>query len=200
MRERAERHPPVLVAILADTRYACAYLSRPGSASRLRLAGEALRLTVTHDGFVGLLLYRVKARLRARRVPLLPHLLHRLAIMSAGVAIGDAVIVEPGIYLPHGQVVVDGLVTIGTGTAIRPWVTIGLLEGDVRGPTIGRNVQVGTGAKIVGPITVGDGALVGANAVVIEDVPARSTVAGVPGRIVRTDRPPGESNQSTSGT
>ena len=80
--------------------------------------------------------------------------------------------------------VLDGLVRVGRGTAIRPWVTVGLAEGNFEGPKIGRNVRVGTGAKLFGPITIGDNALIGANAVVLQDVPAGSTAVGVPARIV----------------
>ncbi len=64
---------------------------------------------------------------------------------------------------------------------IRPFVTIGLKEGQLEGPTIGRNVMIGTGAKVLGPITVGQKAKIGANAVVVKDVPDEATVIGVPG-------------------
>ncbi|MEL6577883.1 MAG: hypothetical protein AAFQ81_18530, partial [Pseudomonadota bacterium] len=74
--------------------------------------------------------------------------------------------------------------SIGPNALIRPFVTIGLMEGNLQGPTIGAGVVIGTGAKLLGPITVGDGARIGANAVVIEDVPAGATVVGVPARPV----------------
>ena len=133
------------------------------------------------------LCYRTKVRLLAWRIPLLPALFHRLAIMIGQVSIGDPVVVAPGLYLPHGQVVIDGLVSIGPWTAIRPWVTIGLVEGDFRGPTIGRGVRIGTGAKVIGPVSVGDGAKVGANAVVMIDVPSGASAVGVPARVVGSD-------------
>ena len=63
---------------------------------------------------------------------------------------------------------------------IAPFVTIGLRAGDLAGPTIERDVSIGTGAKIIGPVRIGDGARIGANAVVVDDVPAGATVAGVP--------------------
>jgi serine O-acetyltransferase len=84
------------------------------------------------------------------------------------------------VYIVHGQIVADGLVEISTGTSIAPFVTIGLRAGEVRGPTIGRDVNIGTGAKLIGPITVGDGATIGANAVVVDDVSGMTTVAGIP--------------------
>ena len=154
------------------------------SASNVRLAWEALRLTATTDAFIGLVLYRAKARLRGLGIPVLPLIAHRLAIATAQVCIGNPVVIEPGVYIPHGQVVIDGFVAIGSGTTIRPWVTIGLKEGDFQGPKIGNGVNIGTGAKIIGPVTLGDGASIGANAVVLGDVPAGATAVGVPARIL----------------
>ena len=63
-------------------------------------------------------------------------------------------------------------------------MTIGLRAGDVRGPTIEADVSIGTGAKLIGPVRVGAGATIGANAVVVDDVPAGATVVGVPARAV----------------
>lgn len=100
--------------------------------------------------------------------------------MWAQVCIGDRSHIEPGILLPHGQIVIGGLVHIDSGAPIRPFVTIGLVDRQIKGPTVGRNVKIGTGAKILGPIVVGDRAHIGANAVVLSDVPAGTTVVGVP--------------------
>jgi serine O-acetyltransferase len=187
MRERARKHPPFVHAVLADAQCACSNLGRDvGNATRYRLALEAARLALVSDAFIGLVLYRCKARLEAFGIPVLPHLAHRLAIATAGVSIGTPVLIEAGIYLPHGQVVVDGFVKVGAGTAIRPWVTIGLLEGIFEGPKIGRKVRIGTGAKILGPVTIGDRALIGANAVVMRDVPSGATAVGAPARVIET--------------
>ena len=90
----------------------------------------------------------------------------------------------PGVYVVHGQVVIDGVVEIGAGAVISPFVTIGLRAGDISGPRIGADVSIGTGAKLLGPIVVGLGARIGANAVVLEDVAPRTTVVGVPARVV----------------
>ncbi|CAB4883323.1 unannotated protein [freshwater metagenome] len=98
--------------------------------------------------------------------------------------IGDPVVVRPGLYLLHGQVVIDGLVVVGEGAVIAPFTTIGLIAGEVRGPTIGSDVHIGTGARVLGPVTIGDGARVGANAVVLQDVDPGTTVAGVPARVL----------------
>ena len=145
---------------------------------------QVLRLMWVTDAFLAQCLYRLKARMQAFRVPVLPRLAHRLAMMTAQVSIGDPVIVGAGIYLAHGQVVIDGFVEIGCGTVIFPWVTVGLLAGNFQGPTIGKDVHIGTGAKILGPVQIGAGAQIGANAVVVSDVPAATTVVGIPARQV----------------
>jgi serine O-acetyltransferase len=152
--------------------------------SDLDAAGQALRLAWASDAFLAQMLYRAKARLQALGVPVLPRLLHKLAMASAQVSIGDPVVVAPGVYLVHGSVVLDGLVEIETGVVISPFVTIGLRAGDVTGPTVERYVNIGTGAKLIGPVRVGEGASVGAGTVVVEDVPAGATVVGVPARRV----------------
>ena len=83
----------------------------------------------------------------------------------------------------------SGVVEIGSGTAILPWVTIGLQAGTIEGPTIGRNVMIGTGSKVIGPIQIGNGARIGANAVVVSDVPDGATAVGIPARSSGTEPP-----------
>jgi serine O-acetyltransferase len=183
VRERRTKHAGFREAVLADARMTAAHRGErvPACASAW---ARVLRLAWESDAFLALMLYRAKARLQSLRVPLLPRLAHRLAMAIAQVSIGDPVVVQPGIYLLHGQVVIDGLVEVSGDTVIGPFVTIGLIAGELVGPTIGRGVRIGTGAKILGPIQVGPGAVVGANSVVISDVPAGATAAGVPARIV----------------
>ena len=86
--------------------------------------------------------------------------------------------------------VIDGRVVIGSGTVISPWVTLGRNGAALEGPTLGARVFVGTGAKILGPVKIGDGARIAANAVVLSDVPAHATAAGAPARIVKRREPP----------
>lgn len=184
-----DRHPPFLEAVLADARISAAY-----RAERFEFTGrrdaivQAVRLALVSDAFLGQVLYRAKASLQAAGVPVLPRIAHRLAMALAQVCIGDPVSIEPGLYLPHGQVVIDGVVRIGSNVTIRPWVTIGLKDGEFSGATIGPNVKIGTGAKLIGPIHVGTGAQIGANAVVLHDVPARAVAVGVPARIVEPEQ------------
>lgn len=183
MRGIRARFPPFAEAVLEDARVTAGYRGeRSEFGGRFDAVMQAIRLCVVSDAFGAQVLYRAKASLQARGVPLLPRLAHRLAMAIAQVSIGDPVIVQPGVYLIHGQVVLDGLVEIGSGVTIGPWVTIGLRAGNLHGPTIEQGVQIGTGAKVIGPVRVGAGAQIGANAVVTDDVPASATAVGVPAR------------------
>ena len=179
------RHPRFREALLADARITAHHRGeRHEFRSRLDAATQILRLIWVSDAFLAHVLYRLKARLQALRVPLLPRLAHRLSMAIAQVSIGDPVVMHPGVYLIHGQVVIDGLVEIHPGVVIGPFVTVGLRSGDVVGPTIEAEVTIGTGAKLIGPVRVGRRARIGANAVVVDDVPEEATVVGVPGRVV----------------
>lgn len=179
------RHPGLREALVADARITAAMRGeRHVFRSRIDTAAQLVRLAWMSDAFLSQALYRLKARLQAAGVPLVPRLAHRLAMALAQVSIGDPVVVGPGVYLIHGQVVIDGLVEIAEGAVIAPFVTIGLRAGDVQGATIGPGVQIGTGAKVIGPVRIGAGATIGANAVVVDDVPEGATVVGAPARPV----------------
>lgn len=172
-------------AVLADARLFAAHRGeRFEFRNRIDALARAVRLAAVSDAFLGLVCYRLQAWARGRGIPALPVLAHQLARWFGSVCIGDPVTVEPGIYLPHGQVVIDGFVEIGRGTVIAPFVTVGLVAGNLSGATIGRRVQIGTGAKILGPVRIGAGAAIGANAVVVDDVPDGATAVGVPARVV----------------
>jgi serine O-acetyltransferase len=178
-----DRHPPLGAAIREDARVTAMHRGeRHAFRSRLDAALQIARLAWVSDAFAAQVLYRVKARSQARGVPLVPRVAHRLAMVLAQVSIGDPVVMQPGVYIVHGQVVIDGLAEIGPGAVIAPFVTIGLRAGDVRGPVLEAGVNVGTGAKVIGPVRVGAGAVIGANAVVVDDVAAGATVVGAPAR------------------
>jgi serine O-acetyltransferase len=177
------RHPRLREALVADARITARYRGeRHEFRSRLDAAAQIARLCWASDAFMAHALYRAKARLQALGVPLLPRLLHKLAMLTAQVSIGDPVVMHPGVYLVHGQVVADGLVEIHSGAVIAPFVTIGLRAGDVQGATLERDVNIGTGAKVIGGVRIGAGATVGANAVVVDDVAPGTTVVGAPAR------------------
>jgi serine O-acetyltransferase len=158
---------------------------------RWQQAAIAWRVLWGAESMVAVIAYRLAVWLRERSVPALPWLLDRFIQASAGLYIGRHVRIAPGVYFPHGNVVMDGFVVVGPRCVFAPFVTVGLVsetdsEGRhiLDGPRIGAGVQVGTGAKLLGPIKVGDHAVIGANAVVLRDVPAGATAVGVPARIV----------------
>jgi len=201
---RAVKHlqPRFLRAVLADAKATMLHRAEGRDfRSRTDAVIQIIRLAWVSDAFFAQICYRAKARLQALRVPLLPRMFHRLAMVTSQVCIGDPVVIEPGLYLPHGQVVVDGFVRIGSGAVLFPWVTIGLVAGEfggptLGGPTLGDDVHVGTGAKVIGPVTIGSGARIGANAAVIHDVPPGATAAGVPARVV--EQQPTETNDGVN--
>jgi serine O-acetyltransferase len=183
-RELRARHPRLRVALVEDAKVTARYRGeRHEFRSKLDAAAQIARLAWVSDAYLAQALYRLKARLQALGVPVLPRLAHRLAMVTAQVSIGDPVVVHPGVYLLHGQVVIDGLVEVHSGVTIAPWVTIGLRAGDFRGATIERDVSIGTGAKLIGAVRVGAGASIGANAVVVDDVAPGTTVVGAPARV-----------------
>jgi serine O-acetyltransferase len=134
-------------------------------------------------------LYRAKLRLRTSGIPILPAVCDLLSHSMFHVSIGNRVEIGPGLMMSHGNVVIDGRTRIGKNCHINPWVTIGLsnskkLGFSLDGPIIGDDVHIGTGAKVLGPITIGDHVRIGANAVVIHDMPPNVTVVGMPARSI----------------
>ncbi len=182
------RHPGFRNAVFADLRVTSLNRGeRFEFRSRLDAACNILRLCWVSDAFLAQVLYRAKAAMQRRGVPILPRLCHRLMMTLSQITIGDPVVIHPGVYLIHGQMVIDGLVEIHSGTIIGPWTSIGLVAGHIVGPTIHEGAAIGTGAKVLGELEVGAHARVGANAVVVKDVPPGATVVGIPARQVGGD-------------
>ncbi len=183
MRGLHARHPGFRLAVREDARFSASqrgerYDFRPG----LDTIFQVIRLMWVSDAFTAHVVYRLRTALLRRRIPVLPRLLHRFCMRTAQVSIGEGVLMQPGVYIVHGQVVLDGLVEVGPATVISPWVTLGLRGGNVQGPVVGTGVHIGTGAKIIGPVTIGHEALIGANAVVVSDIPDGATAVGMPAR------------------
>ena len=172
-------------SVSADARITAAHRGEPSDPdSRRARFGQIIRLCWESDAFLAHVLYRLRSRMIAAGVPALPAILHRASMMLSQVSIGDPVVMHPGVYIVHGQVVIDGLTEVRSGAVVSPWVTIGLKAGNLNGPVIGDGVMLGTGSKVLGEVTVGEGATVGANAVVVDDVEPGSTVVGAPARPV----------------
>jgi serine O-acetyltransferase len=181
------RHPSFVEAVVADTKFVAPRWGRPlgENPSLLRVLAESLRLAWESDAYLAQIAYRLRGALLRRRVPVLPKLLHRFSIIWIGMSISDTVLIRPGVSIPHGMVTIGGLVTIGAGALISPSVSIGLTSaGGYEGPKIGPGVQIGTGTRILGPLTIGANARIGANSVVLGDIPAGATAVGAPARVV----------------
>jgi serine O-acetyltransferase len=141
-------------------------------------------------GVQALLAHRVAYALREAGVPLLPRAIAYLSRVVTGVEIHPAARIGPEFFIDHGAGVVIGeTAEIGRRVTLYQGVTLGGtgFQRGKRHPTLGENVTVGSGAKLLGPIAVGDGAKVGANTVVVEDVPPNSTVVGNPGHPVKVE-------------
>lgn len=138
-----------------------------------------------------MILYRIREWARRRPTAFLPGLCDRLMEILHGTSIGRDVRLGTGVYFPHGAAQIHGRTVVGDGTIVGVHAGIGLRgsffgeDMGTTGPTIGAYVRIGTGAKVLGNITVGDRAVIGAGAVVIRDVPEAATVVGVPARVVR---------------
>ena len=150
-------------------------------------AHSAIEVILTYPGFQALQLHRLAHALHLREVPLLPRLIASLSRFLTGVEIHPGARIGEGLFIDHGMGVVIGeTAEIGDDCTLYHGVTLGGVSWDKgkRHPTLGKNVVVGAGAKILGPFTVGDGAKVGSNSVVVKPVPAGATVVGIPARIV----------------
>ncbi|MFN8212480.1 MAG: hypothetical protein U0R27_02425 [Candidatus Nanopelagicales bacterium] len=188
VQQRHTQSPPLRQALAADVAMTLHFRGegRP-DLSRTELALEAVRLSWSSDAFLAQVLYRARISALRRGVPGLPRVLHLGSMVLSQVCIGDPVIVKPGLYIPHGQIVVDGITEVGSDVILFPWSTVGLRGGNFQGPAIGDGVHVGTGAKVIGAVAVGRAARIGANAVVVSDVAAGATAVGVPARTSRVD-------------
>ena len=141
-------------------------------------------------GVQALLAHRVAHAIRDAGVPFAPRAIAYLSRFVTGIEIHPAAKIGGGFFIDHGSGVVIGeTAEIGEGVTLYQGVTLGGtgLQPGKRHPSLGDNVTVGSGAKLLGPIFVGDGAKIGANTVVVEDVPPGSTVVGNPGHPVKVD-------------
>ncbi len=149
-----------------------------------------VEVLLTYSGLHAIVFYRIAHRLLKMRIPLVPRMLSQFAKFITGIEIHPGATVANGLFIDHGMGVVIGETSvIGNNVTLFQGVTLGGTgkERGKRHPTLSNNVVVGTGAKILGNITIGDNVQVGANAVVLRDVPTGSTVVGVPGRIARRE-------------
>ena len=153
---------------------------------------KALTVILTNRGLQAVVLYRISRALWLRRVPLIPMVLTRIAQHLFAVDISFQADLGPGIVIVHGfGLVIGGGTQIDGNCCLFHGVTLGDRGSEWVGsdrtdghPSLGKGVMVGAGAKILGPVHIGQNSVIGANAVVLRDVPADSIAAGVPARVI----------------
>lgn len=149
-----------------------------------------LEILILYQGLHAIAANRVAHCFYKLRLFFIARLISQLSRFFTGIEIHPGATIGKSFFIDHGMGVVIGeTAVIGDNVLIYQGVTLGgtgLIKGK-RHPTIGNNVVIGGGAKVLGNITIGENSYIGANAVVIKDVPPNSTVVGVPGRITKQE-------------
>ena len=169
---------PVLSSLVADFRIIF---------DRDPAARNWLEVLFCYPGLQALLLHRFAHRLFLMRIPLIPRLISHLSRFITGIEIHPGAQIGQGVFIDHGMGVVIGETAIvGDRSLIYQGVTLGGTGKEIgkRHPTLGENVVVGAGAKVLGNLQIGDNVRIGAGSVVLRDVPSDCTVVGIPGRVV----------------
>jgi serine O-acetyltransferase len=180
--------------MLGPTRLALAEIRRDVEAAKKRDPAardvSSAEILAAWPGVHALLAHRIAHALHDARVPLVPRMIAAVARSVTGIEIHPAARIGDGFFIDHGMGVVIGeTAEIGSDVTLYQGVTLGGtgFQTGKRHPTVQDNVTIGSGAKLLGPITIGHGAKIGANSVVIHDVPPNSTVVGNPGHPVRVE-------------
>ena len=143
-----------------------------------------------YPSFKVMLHYRLAHKLYLKRHYFLARYISQRAVRKTGIEIHPGAQIGKGLFIDHGHGVIIGETTIiGDNVTLYQGVTLGGTgkEHGKRHPTIGNNVMISAGAKVLGSFTIGDNSKIGAGSVVLEEVPPNSTVVGVPGRVVKRD-------------
>lgn len=151
-------------------------------------ARSTLEILLTYSGLHAVLMYRVAHWFYKQKLYTVARCISQFARLLTGIEIHPGAKIGKGFFIDHGSGVVIGETTeIGDNCLVYQGVTLGGTgkEKGKRHPTLGNNVMVGAGARVLGPFKVGDNAKIAANAVVLEEVPPNCTAVGVPARIVR---------------
>jgi serine O-acetyltransferase len=151
-------------------------------------AKSVVEIFFCYPGFHAILAHRLAHKLYTWRVPLLPRFISQVSRFFTGIEIHPGATIGRRFFIDHGMGVVIGETTqIGDDVLLYQGVTLGGTgnESGKRHPTLGNHVVVGTGAKVLGNIRIGNYVRIGAGSVVVHPVPDNSTVVGVPGRVVR---------------
>ncbi len=152
-------------------------------------ARSVIEILLCYPGFHAILLHRLAHKLYSWGVPLVPRMISQFSRFLTGIEIHPGAQIGRRFFIDHGMGVVIGETTeIGDDVLLYQGVTLGGTgnEKGKRHPTLGDRVVVGTGAKVLGSIKIGNDVKIGAGSVVVHPVPDHSTVVGIPGRVVRT--------------
>jgi serine O-acetyltransferase len=150
-------------------------------------ARSRLDVVLTYPGLHAVWGYRLAHALWEGDMQLLARVVSAIVRVVTGVDIHPAAVIGQGLFIDHAiGVVVGETAVIGDDVTMYHGVTLGglTLSKGKRHPTVGNRVMIGAGAKVLGPVTLGDDSRIGANAVVVHDVPAGSVIVGVPGRLL----------------
>ena len=154
-------------------------------------ARSTWEVVTCYPGLHALVMHRMAHWCWSRGLRWLGRFLSQFSRWATGIEIHPGAKIGNGVFIDHGMGVVIGeTAEVGDGCTIYQGVTLGgtsLTKGAKRHPTLGRNVVVGAGAKVLGGFTVGDDAAVGSNAVVTKPVPAGATAVGIPARIIQAE-------------
>lgn len=153
-------------------------------------ARNPLEVVLLYSGLHAIVFHRIAHPLWKLRLPILPRMISQIARFLTGIEIHPGAQLGTGILIDHGTGVVIGeTAVVGDNVTLYQGVTLGGTgkETGKRHPTLGKNIVVGAGAKVLGNIVIGDNSYIGANAVVLQNVPANTTVVGVPGHVTKQD-------------
>ena len=153
-------------------------------------ARSAIEVLLCYPGVHALAYHRLAHRLWSHGWLTAARLVSHMARFMTGIEIHPAAKIAPGLFIDHGMGVVIGeTAEVGENVTLLQGVTLGgtSLRREKRHPTLGNNVVVGAGAKIIGGFKIGDGSRIGAGSVVVREVPPNSVVVGVPGRVTYRD-------------
>ena len=162
-------------------------------------ARNTFDVLTTYPGIHAVLMHRFTHGLWMAGLKWLARVFSNLARWYTGIEIHPGAVIGRRFFIDHGMGVVIGETTeIGDDCTLYHGVTLGGTSWDKgkRHPTLGNNVVIGAGAKVLGPIEIGDGVRIGSNAVVLKSVPADMTVVGVPGRLVGATHEPDDKRQA----
>ena len=151
-------------------------------------ATSTIEVLLAYPGFHAIVFHRLTHKLWNLKLPVIPRLFSHLTRLLTGIEIHPGAKIGYGFFIDHGMGVVIGETTeIGNNVTLYQGVTLGGTGNEIgkRHPTIGNNVLISVGAKVLGAIKIGNHSKIGAGSVVLKSVPSYSTVVGIPGRVVK---------------